>query len=48
MKQHADNLGIMMRQTIYNELSTARNPNNMQLLAAMFQHNSNIAAKVAI
>lgn len=34
---HPDNLATMLKHTIYNELSNARNPNNMPMLAIMFQ-----------
>lgn len=34
---HPENLATVLKHTIYNELSTARNPNNMAMLAVMFQ-----------
>ncbi|KAK7791007.1 hypothetical protein R5R35_007901 [Gryllus longicercus] len=34
---HPENLATLLKHTIYNELSTARNPNNMSMLAVMFQ-----------
>lgn len=46
LNQHVDNMRTLMTHTIYNELSNSRNPNNMALLQAMFQHNSELAAKV--
>ncbi|PIK57572.1 Integrator complex subunit 1 [Apostichopus japonicus] len=44
--QHPENLSTFLKHTIYNELSTSRNPNNMQLLSAIFQHSPEKAAKV--
>ena len=34
---HPENLSTILKQTIFNELSNSRNPNNMQLLSVMFQ-----------
>ena len=34
---HPENLSTILKQTIFNELSQSRNPNNMQLLGVMFQ-----------
>ncbi|XP_049803946.1 integrator complex subunit 1 isoform X1 [Schistocerca nitens] len=34
---HPENLATVLKHTIYNELSTARNPNNMAMLSVMFQ-----------
>uniref|UniRef100_A0A023EZS6 Uncharacterized protein n=1 Tax=Triatoma infestans TaxID=30076 RepID=A0A023EZS6_TRIIF len=34
---HPDNLGTVLKHTIYNELSTSRNPNNMSMLSVIFQ-----------
>lgn len=34
---HPDNLATVLKHTIYNELSTARNPNNMAMVSVMFQ-----------
>lgn len=34
---HPDNLWTILKHTIYNELSTMRNPNNMSMLAVMIQ-----------
>ena len=41
---HPENLSTILKQTIFNELSQSRNPNNMQLLGVMFQVNSERAA----
>lgn len=46
MSQHPDNMKLILTHTIYNELSTARNPNNMPLLVAIFQQDAEKAAKV--
>ncbi|XP_067009610.2 integrator complex subunit 1 [Anabrus simplex] len=43
---HPDNLATLLKHTIYNELSTARNPNNMAMLAVMFQTGSDHAATI--
>ncbi|XP_072029946.1 integrator complex subunit 1-like isoform X2 [Amphiura filiformis] len=45
LNQHTENLNTVLKHTIYNELSNARNPNNMALLAAIFQHSPETAAK---
>ena len=37
---HPENLSTILKQTIFNELSQSRNPNNMQLLGVMFQERS--------
>ncbi|CAG0882989.1 unnamed protein product [Darwinula stevensoni] len=34
---HPENLSTVMKHTIYNELSSSRNPCNMQMIAVMFQ-----------
>ncbi|KAG8225318.1 hypothetical protein J437_LFUL001933 [Ladona fulva] len=34
---HPDNLMTVLKHTIYNELSTARNPNNMAMIGVIFQ-----------
>ncbi|XP_069125387.1 integrator complex subunit 1-like [Argopecten irradians] len=44
--QHPENLRMMLTHTIYNELSNARNPNNMALISVMFQTASAQATKV--
>lgn len=36
----------MMVQVVYNELSAAKNPNNMVLLSAMLQFDAKLGAKV--
>ncbi|XP_014664125.1 PREDICTED: integrator complex subunit 1-like [Priapulus caudatus] len=46
LNQHSDNVSTILKHTIYNELSTARNPNNMGLLAVIFQHFPDSAAKL--
>lgn len=43
---HPENLATMLKHTIYNELSNARNPNNMPMLAIMFQTLPEQAAKL--
>lgn len=44
--QHSENLGTILKHVIYNELSNARNPNNMALLSTLFQNNQETAAKL--
>nr|XP_058960995.1 integrator complex subunit 1-like isoform X3 [Pocillopora verrucosa] len=44
--QHTENLGTVLKHVIYNELSNARNPNNMVLLSTLFQSNQEKAAKL--
>ena len=44
--QHSDNLATVLKHVVYNELSTTRNPNNMSLLATMFQYKPEGASKV--
>uniref|UniRef100_T1HRR4 DUF3677 domain-containing protein n=1 Tax=Rhodnius prolixus TaxID=13249 RepID=T1HRR4_RHOPR len=41
---HSDNLGTVLKHTIYNELSTSRNPNNMAMLSVIFQVDPDRAA----
>ena len=36
-RAHTDNLATILKHTIFNELSNARNPNNMAMLGVMFQ-----------
>lgn len=43
---HGDNLNTVLKHTIYNELSTSRNPNNMAMLSVMFQHDPDRAAQI--
>uniref|UniRef100_A0A3Q3GD68 Integrator complex subunit 1 n=1 Tax=Labrus bergylta TaxID=56723 RepID=A0A3Q3GD68_9LABR len=38
LNAHRDNLGTMVKLVIFNELSNARNPNNMQVLHTVLQH----------
>ncbi|XP_030834653.1 integrator complex subunit 1-like [Strongylocentrotus purpuratus] len=45
LSQHKENLPTVVKHVIYNELSNARNPNNMALLGALFQHSPELAAK---
>ncbi|KAJ8037540.1 Integrator complex subunit 1 [Holothuria leucospilota] len=46
LAQHPEYLSTFLKHLIYNELSTSRNPNNMALLTAIFQHSPERAAKV--
>ncbi|KAF7414832.1 hypothetical protein HZH68_003321 [Vespula germanica] len=43
---HPENLSTILKHTIYNELSNARNPNNMPMLAVIFQTLPEQAAKL--
>ncbi|OXU26086.1 hypothetical protein TSAR_012850 [Trichomalopsis sarcophagae] len=43
---HPENLSTILKHTIYNELSNARNPNNMPMLAVMFQTSPEASAKL--
>ncbi|XP_058800792.1 integrator complex subunit 1 isoform X2 [Phymastichus coffea] len=43
---HPENLATILKHTIYNELSNARNPNNMPMIAVMFQTSSESSAKL--
>ncbi|XP_067859035.1 integrator complex subunit 1 isoform X2 [Heptranchias perlo] len=45
LNAHRDNLGTLVKFVIFNELSNARNPNNMQVLYTVLQHNSELAPK---
>uniref|UniRef100_A0A481C763 Integrator complex subunit 1 n=2 Tax=Sus scrofa TaxID=9823 RepID=A0A481C763_PIG len=45
LNAHKDNLGTAIKFVIFNELSNARNPNNMQLLYTVLQHSSELAPK---
>ncbi|TKC49787.1 hypothetical protein EI555_002508 [Monodon monoceros] len=45
LNAHKDNLGTTIKFVIFNELSNARNPNNMQTLYAVLQHSSARAPK---
>lgn len=46
LNAHRDNLGTMVKFVIFNELSNARNPNNMQVLHTVLQHSPEQAPKV--
>ncbi|PIO34058.1 hypothetical protein AB205_0117270 [Aquarana catesbeiana] len=45
LNAHKDNLGTVVKFVIFNELSNARNPNNMQILYTVLQHSSELAPK---
>ncbi|XP_053327489.1 integrator complex subunit 1 [Spea bombifrons] len=45
LNAHKDNLGTMVKFVIFNELSNARNPNNMQILYTILQHSPELAPK---
>ncbi|KAJ8792733.1 hypothetical protein J1605_019553 [Eschrichtius robustus] len=45
LNAHKDNLGTTIKFVIFNELSNARNPNNMQTLYAVLQHSPALAPK---
>ena len=47
LNAHKDNLGTMVKLVIFNELSNARNPNNMQTLHTLLQHSPEQAPKVS-
>lgn len=46
LNQNADNLRIILIHTIYNELSNARNPNNMALLGVICQNSPETSARI--
>lgn len=46
LSAHKDNLGTTIKFVVFNELSNARNPNNMQILYTVLQHSSELAPKV--
>lgn len=48
LNAHRDNLGTMVKLVIFNELSNARNPNNMQVLHTVLQHSPEQAPKVKL
>ena len=48
MGQHTENLRMVLTHTIYNELSTSRNPNNMSLIGVVFQSRPESAARVGL
>ncbi|KAK0167256.1 hypothetical protein PV327_004680 [Microctonus hyperodae] len=43
---HPENLSTILKHIIYNELSNARNPNNMPILAVIFQTSGEASAKL--
>ncbi|XP_016896225.1 integrator complex subunit 1 isoform X3 [Cynoglossus semilaevis] len=45
LNAHRDNLATMVKLVIFNELSNARNPNNMQVLHTVLQHSPEQAPK---
>ncbi|XP_058148461.1 integrator complex subunit 1 isoform X1 [Dasypus novemcinctus] len=45
LSAHRDNLGTTIKFVIFNELSNARNPSNMQVLHTVLQHSSELAPK---
>jgi len=45
LNQHPENLRTLLKHTIFNELSAARNPNNMIILTAIFQHSGDTSAE---
>uniref|UniRef100_A0A3B3ZVG2 Uncharacterized protein n=1 Tax=Periophthalmus magnuspinnatus TaxID=409849 RepID=A0A3B3ZVG2_9GOBI len=45
LNANKDNLGTMVKLVIFNELSNARNPNNMQVLHTVLQHSPEQAPK---
>ncbi|KAL2100778.1 hypothetical protein ACEWY4_002539 [Coilia grayii] len=45
LNAHRDNLGTTVKLVIFNELSNARNPNNMQVLHTVLQHSPEQAPK---
>jgi len=44
--QNPENIRRLMQQTIANELSPTRSPNNMMLITVVFQQSPDLAAKV--
>lgn len=48
LNAHKDNLGTTIKFVIFNELSNARNPNNMQTLYTVLQHSPELAPKVGL
>ncbi|XP_006889666.1 PREDICTED: integrator complex subunit 1 [Elephantulus edwardii] len=45
LNAHKDNLGTTIKFVVFNELSNARNPNNMQILYTVLQHSAELAPK---
>ncbi|XP_029649485.1 integrator complex subunit 1 isoform X1 [Octopus sinensis] len=46
LSQNSENLRMILTQTIYNELSSARNPNNMALLGVICQSSPETSARI--
>ncbi|XP_064630438.1 integrator complex subunit 1-like isoform X2 [Lineus longissimus] len=46
LSQHSDNTRTLLTHIVYNELSTARNPNNMSLIAVILQHSPESSARL--
>ncbi|KAK7113352.1 integrator complex subunit 1-like isoform X2 [Littorina saxatilis] len=44
--QHPENVRLVVKFTIINELTSARNPNNMSLLGIAFNHSPEVSSKV--
>ncbi|XP_061455379.1 integrator complex subunit 1 isoform X2 [Rhineura floridana] len=45
LNAHRENLGTVVKSMVFNELSNARNPNNMQILYTVLQHSPELAPK---
>ncbi|XP_049759647.1 integrator complex subunit 1 isoform X1 [Elephas maximus indicus] len=45
LNAHKDNLGTTIKFVVFNELSNARNPNNMQILYTVLQYSAELAPK---
>ena len=48
LENDEENLRVAMTHTIYNELSSARNQNNMLILSVMFQHSPDRTPQVVL
>jgi len=46
--QNPENIRRLMQQTVANELSPTRSPNNMMLITVVFQQSPDLAAKVLL
>ena len=46
LSQNLDNVRLVVKTTIINELTTVRNPNNMVLLGIAFNHSPEVSSKV--
>ena len=46
LSQNLDNIRLVVKTTIINELTTVRNPNNMVLLGIAFNHSPEVSSKV--